>query len=1277
MGDKNLNIIQANVRSIYAPGRYAETKIMAYSKKPHLICISESWLKNSSKPTDLIGYHEIRKDRQDREGGGLIFLVRDNLKYKHIHINTNQNGIIEADAIEINLAHDKVKILHIYNPEATIDINEFDRLINQMGRKFIIVGDLNAHHTMWDPDLPQAKINQGGRILANYLLNHPGVSLVTTPGLGTHTSLTYRSSSISTIDLSFASNNLIQVSNTTKLGGIGSDHYPVLTTVMLAPGIIPQKKRKKWKNKNANWDIWNKGFEPSPPTNFSLEEASETFTNSLTNKAEELWGKTSGTIKTKFSSPWWTVECARVVAGRRRAKKRVEKRPSLDNLIEYRRLAAIARRIIKKNKVETWRKFCSTISAETPPKKIWRMIRKMSGKGRQRSSPLNVNGRIIDDPKQKADIIAEHLDTIIGQDPTRMNDTQTRIVEEGLQSNDESGYNMAFTLQELNDSLESLKSGKSMGDDDVENEFLKFLPDHKKTELLNLINQSWIESNIPRAWKHSLVIPILKDDKEAQDPDSYRPISLTSCVSKVAEKMINNRLAWQLEKTNQFSPTQSGFRKGRSAEDLIINLEHQVRSSLVNRRVTIIVFLDLKQAFDTVSHDHLLLKLAKSGIQGRLLRWIQEFLKNRTYEVLMDDQKSDTKQSKRGVPQGSILSPSTFALLMAEIPHLARVCTMEYADDVAMSITADTIQEAYDLTVNAINKLEEWAQKWELSFNPRKTKAMIFTKKRIPKDADNQPVLPTLKLNGENIRWEKTFRYLGMKLDGPTLTWKHHIDDLRDKCAERLKILRALTGTSWGPDRTNILNLYKTYIRSKITYGAVALASASKTNLNRLEVIQSSAIRIAIGARKTSPNIALQVEAGLPPLREHIKELCCRYYFKLKAADQHPTAELVLNDEEVRDRFWTPGVFKMPFEKRTEGHLSGWNISKNINVKYNKQPTAPPWSKRMEIETELLEEVDKTSSREQAREVAERTIHFRYEQHLKIFTDGSISGNSTTSAMWVPHMNAKDHWKLNIGQARSTMGAELHAISKALHWTVINSAILPTEQIVILSDSKSGLQGIKKYSTKTYTFIIDQIRKTAATLQDIGISVCLQWVPSHVGVGGNEMADGLANSAHNLQEETLMPLDLSEMKNLIREEHTKDWQRFYDGVRPNLHIGNIKEKTSPWSWLPHKHRRIDVAMARLRIGHVGLNEYLTRFNMANDQNCSLCNIPETVTHLLADCRKYTANRDTLQQKLRAKGITNTSVKTLLGGGNYDKETQLFIQDTMGKFLLETGVIKNL
>ena len=212
------------------------------------MCLSETWLKNDSHPVDFMNYNQIRKDRQNRDGGGLLFLIRDKLQYKHIPLNLNPNSIMEADAIEITLAHDKVKILHIYNPDANLNINEFDQLVNQMGRKFIVVGDLNAHHTIWDPNLHPSKINQGGRALANYLINHPGMSLITTPGLCTHSHITYRGSSVSTIDLSFGSNNLIQVCNTTALAGIGSDHYPVLTTVNLAPDTISRTKRKKWKN---------------------------------------------------------------------------------------------------------------------------------------------------------------------------------------------------------------------------------------------------------------------------------------------------------------------------------------------------------------------------------------------------------------------------------------------------------------------------------------------------------------------------------------------------------------------------------------------------------------------------------------------------------------------------------------------------------------------------------------------------------------------------------------------------------------------------------------------------------------------------------------------------------------------------------------------------------------------------------------------------------------------------------------------------------------------
>ena len=94
----------------------------------------------------------------------------------------------------------------------------------------------------------------------------------------------------------------------------------------------------------------------------------------------------------------------------------------------------------------------------------------------------------------------------------------------------------------------------------------------------------------------------------------------------------------------------------------------------------------------------------------------------------------------------------------------------------------------------------------------------------------------------------------------------------------------------------------------------------------------------------------------------------------------------------------------------------------------------------------------------------------------------------------------------------------------------------------------------------------------------------------------------------------------------------------------------------------HINIEVDIAMARLRIGHVGLNEYLTRFNMANNQNCSHCNSPETVHHFLIECRKYQNIRGKLKNSLRSKGVRDFTVKSLLGGGNYKKDVQVVIQN---------------
>ena len=203
--------------------------------------------------------------------------------------------------------------------------------------------------------------------------------------------------------------------------------------------------------------------------------------------------------------------------------------------------------------------------------------------------------------KRKAEVLADTLWNNIGKEPDHISPDKEEILQDARDSPEEEDFNSRFSMQELQECLKDLPGDRATGDDEVHNSFLKNLPEHSMRELLGLINRSWRLGTVPSAWKHSLVIPILKSGKSPSDPSSYRPVSLISCISKVMEKMVARRLYWHLEKNNIFSDSQCGFRKGRSTEDLILRLEHQVRASLVNRQVSMTGFFGLRQASDNVN----------------------------------------------------------------------------------------------------------------------------------------------------------------------------------------------------------------------------------------------------------------------------------------------------------------------------------------------------------------------------------------------------------------------------------------------------------------------------------------------------------------------------------------------------------------------------------------------------------------------------------------------------------------------------------------------------
>ena len=168
------------------------------------------------------------------------------------------------------------------------------------------------------------------------------------------------------------------------------------------------------------------------------------------------------------------------------------------------------------------------------------------------------------------------------------------------------------SLAELDGVIKSLKEGSSPGEDGIQNEFLKALPSKAKEKLLDLVNLSIVEG-LPDAWKSASITMIPKKENKSSSPADYRPISLTSCVGKLAERIIKNRLYSFLESKNLIAKEQSGFRRKRGTADNLISITQKIQECLNRKKKACGIFFDISKAFDKVWQAGLIFKLIYLG----------------------------------------------------------------------------------------------------------------------------------------------------------------------------------------------------------------------------------------------------------------------------------------------------------------------------------------------------------------------------------------------------------------------------------------------------------------------------------------------------------------------------------------------------------------------------------------------------------------------------------------------------------------------------------------
>jgi ribonuclease HI len=1266
LDNNKIQIFSWNCRSLLS--KLSCFKVRLYCLKPHVACLSETWLKSSREPK-FINYNCIWRHRPGRQqGGGLAFLVRNDVHTIPKQLNIYANGFLEVQALTI-IAENNIKIdlLNIYNPNAIVTANEFIFYFQQMGPNTVIVGDFNCHHRMWDTRGPN---NSSGLNLADALLQIPSITLLTPPSLPTYYNI--RTNNFSTLDLCFVSSHLYPASKIELERDIGSDHYPVITFLSVKPSITKFKARQRWLfDASGSWELFQSGLK-KPNISENLIDNLNNFTSNILNSSAGCFKQSKETVSPRYCKPWWSEKCNELIKQKHSAKLKLNKHPTTVNLIAYKKAEAMVKHEVKVAKKQSWVKYCSEITSFTPISLVWNKIGRLKNSYTHQTYPIITDNNILTNTTDKANKIADYYEKVLNTPPPNTNSLFMLLpLSLALCDDSEMPYNSTFTLQELSNHLAKLKH-TSPGEDMIHNKHLSHLPESYELWLLTIINQSFLSSTVPRNWRSAIIIPINKPGKSPTSPASYRPVSLLSCVAKVMEKLICSRLYYYLEINCSFSNTQGGFRKRLSTVDQLARLELTVRNTLVNRGICVCVFFDLSSAFDCVWHLALLYKLAACGIKGRLLKWIAAYLEDRDFKVLLDGEYSSVRNISSGVPQGAILSPVLFNVMLSDLPTTLGVAASEYADDITIYATGNDINTVTANIQRAVDNLYAFTTKWGLSLNYSKTKCMIFTRKHI------QP-LP-VKINNVNIDFVEQHKFLGIILDSPGLVWKPHIQYLKDSSISRINLIKAISNNHWGADREILLRLYGSLVLSRLDYGAILYDTASKNNLDKLNIIQNHCLRIASGARKTTPIISLEIECNIKPLSLHRKELICRYYCKiLQFSRSLPVVEELLLTYHCRDKPWCGSILPPPVIIRAQNIMVELEIPPFQRIFTHLMSPVPPWCDINNFfHTEFINASVKEIDSAQSNQIFKELINSKYKGYLTIYTDGSKVHNprvSTAASVVIPSLDVTLNWRLS--PLITVLGSELFAIKQALLYIKENMANLTTN-IVILTDSMSSVYLLLDRSPKNYMFIVHEVQNLVIELNSAHY-VMIQYLPAHKDIAGNELADTAAKEAHKNNYIFDAPLSKEEMVSHVKKGLFSMWEQHWDSelntTNKGRHLKSIRDHIGYWPWTSHKIRVVETVMARLRLGHIGLNQHLNRFQM-RDSNLCTCGQVESIEHFLLDCVNYQTDRNTLKQKLQSIGI-NFTIKDILGGGPHSSSVQKNIVNHVANYLLSTNKLWDL
>ena len=1216
-----------------------------------MICLQETLLtKEDLENFSLVGFkiYPLPADSSDPKSGqnrGLITAVSNHLISKGAPFNQR---IILGDNVE-TLTTEVVTdngIIAIHNVYVHQNCDPKSLSLKVPSGKHIVAGDFNARHREWEPLSKQNVSNPRGNKLFSLIQENPKLVLCNTPRMPTTIFNT-------TLTLSLVSAELSAITDWDILSDcVGSPHIATCTTINISPPkVLPDFKSKfifekaDWVNyrklsdsagnDTEYWD-WEKyqslsdkpeAIQKYLASSASLESVCSRIVDTVHSVADQSIPKTKKHDKVPAYECWWFNEdCKKAKSALHKAASdnRKNKPGARANL---RRVRSEMLEIFELAKHKKWNDICQSLDLSSSLGAHWRRLRWLYNGG---SPPQPV---LIECAKAKAK--ADESMQLFSNRSHPCNLKQvTRLILDELHPQREQAIHEAlkdvhglssepFTITELEEALSVTKSS-SPGEDNISYTLLSHLGLATKYQILHLYNMSHATERSPSQWKTFPIIPIPK-----KDLGEYRPIALLSCLAKVMERMILARLKFLI---GPLHPNLMGCTQGRGTQDAIATLG-SIASDAKHRRSgpstntlksCFAIFIDFEKAFELANITTILdILCTDKGIKGHTLGWIQDYLMDRKGYTTVQGIKSDVLPLYQGTPQGSVLSPYLFNLVMDKLLNIVyqtipvdssnNITINSYADDIVLVSNHFNAKGLLDI---ALGKLELASMILGLQINIKKTKAMSW---------NHSDYLPNFQFTVYSlaIEWVRTFKYLGVTFDD-NLSFCKHVDDISIRVNKIINVLKHLAGSPYGATQKTLLHYYKACIRPIIEYGSIILIIACPSAIKRLETLQNIALKIALRVPKHTRTKLVHSESGCTSIIDRVNSLALLAMAKIKAyPSSHPYFQsgkqmhtnihmlgkkpahpwdlpLDMVIRKLEESFKVPNIIPFQVSPRSPKHLKFNSCTFLIN-QLQKPKASLTEVEKNKVKVDILE-----------------FINSNFSSQVQIYVDGSKDPDSGRAGAGVTGglYDYQIEGAYRLSDDISSTQAELAAIHLVLSALIANPP--PVWNIVIHCDSMPALLTISQYKLDPLAVQAHLIWHDITILElKPSFHLTFHWLPSHVGIEGNERADFKAKQGLGLPEITHpTPPTIGQIRSKIRAVIRMKTQNWFSS-HPSESAYSRYRIVNPS--LSHPDMPVMDPIIQQWVNRLRVDSDVSCYQHDTLNTCVYCNFPFSAGHYLLEC----------------------------------------------------------